>query len=185
MSVRAGISSTTVVSGCLASSEHFFTQSLIALPYGGLQKTVCPPPRLSQSVVCYGKVPVALVIGLISAGIEGEVKLRIQLVKERLRRRPVHSSGREHDFCIHFISPHNLCLYKNGLIRDLVAVGNFYLHIICYSDTLVRRWEANVENAPTVEDVAKNDDIQTPEEVVRRFGVGFDAGDYDSMQYEY
>lgn len=27
--------------------------------------------------------------------------------------------------------------------------------------------------------------IQTPEEVVRRFGVGFDAGDYDSMQYEY
>ena len=54
-----------------------------------------------------------------------------------------------------------------------------------YSDTLVRRWEANVENAPTVEDVAKNDDIQTPEEVVRRFGVGFDAGDYDSMQYEY
>ena len=42
-----------------------------------------------------------------------------------------------------------------------------------------------MENAPTVEDVAKNDDIQTPEEVVRRFGVGFDAGDYDSMQYEY
>ena len=42
-----------------------------------------------------------------------------------------------------------------------------------------------MENAPTVEDVVKNDDIQTPEEVVRRFGVGFDAGDYDSMQYEY
>ena len=80
---------------------------------------------------------------------------------------------------------------RNGKSRNRISTYISRLNLsqvdgaTTYSDTLVRRWEANVENAPTVEDVAKNDDIQTPEEVVRRFGVGFDAGDYDSMQYEY
>lgn len=54
-----------------------------------------------------------------------------------------------------------------------------------YSDTLVRRWEADVANAATVAEVEKNKDIETPADVVRRFGTGFDAGDYDSLQYEY
>lgn len=54
-----------------------------------------------------------------------------------------------------------------------------------YSDTLVRRWEADVENAETVAEVEENDDITVEAAVVRRFGTGFDAGDYDSMQYEY
>lgn len=54
-----------------------------------------------------------------------------------------------------------------------------------YSDTLIRRWESDVQNAATVEEVEENDDIETPVDVVRRFGTGFEAGDYDSMQYEY
>lgn len=54
-----------------------------------------------------------------------------------------------------------------------------------YSDTLVRRWEADVANAATVAEVEENKDIETPTDVVRRFGTGFDAGDYDSLQYEY
>ncbi len=54
-----------------------------------------------------------------------------------------------------------------------------------YSDTLVRRWEADVANATTVAEVEENKDIETPADVVRRFGTGFDAGDYDSLQYEY
>ncbi len=54
-----------------------------------------------------------------------------------------------------------------------------------YSDTLVRRWEADVANAATVAEVEENKDIETPAAVVRRFGTGFDAGDYDSLQYEY
>lgn len=54
-----------------------------------------------------------------------------------------------------------------------------------YSDTLVRRWKAQVENAETIEEVVENEDIETPEEVVRRFGMGFEAGEYESLQYEY
>ncbi len=54
-----------------------------------------------------------------------------------------------------------------------------------YSDTLVRRWEADVSNAETTKEVEDNDDIETPVDVVRRFGTGFSAGDYDSLQYEY
>lgn len=49
----------------------------------------------------------------------------------------------------------------------------------------MRRWEADVENAATVADVEKNSDIPVDTDVVRRFGTGFDEGDYDSMQYEY
>ena len=54
-----------------------------------------------------------------------------------------------------------------------------------YSDTLIRRWEANVENAETVEEVEQNQDIKTPPEVVRKYGTGFTAGDYNSLEYEY
>lgn len=80
---------------------------------------------------------------------------------------------------------------RNGKSRNRISTYISRLNLnqvseaTTYSDTLVRRWEADVENATTVEEVAQNEDIQTPEEVVRRFGVGFDAGDYDSMQYEY
>lgn len=43
VSVRAGSSITTMVFFRLASILHLRTQSLIARPYGGLQKTVSPP----------------------------------------------------------------------------------------------------------------------------------------------
>lgn len=133
MSVRAGISNTTVVSGCLASSEHFFTQSLIARPYGGLQKTVCPP-RLLQSIVRFGKVSGAFMIGLVSAGVEGEVKLRVQFIKECLRCRPVHNLGREHDFGIHLF--HLIVdLLENGLICNLLVVSDFDFHAVCNLDS--------------------------------------------------
>lgn len=54
-----------------------------------------------------------------------------------------------------------------------------------YSDTLIRRWEANVENAETVAEVEQNPDIKTSPEAVRKYGTGFTAGDYDSLEYEY
>lgn len=54
-----------------------------------------------------------------------------------------------------------------------------------YSDTLIRRWEAEVENAETVQEAAKNDDIVVSVETMRRFGMGFSDGDYDVMQSEY
>lgn len=54
-----------------------------------------------------------------------------------------------------------------------------------YSDTLIRRWEAEVENAETVQEAAKNDDIAVSVETMRRFGMGFSDGDYDVMQSEY
>lgn len=54
-----------------------------------------------------------------------------------------------------------------------------------YSDTLVRRWESQVENAESVEEVENNSDIKTPVEVVRRFGLGFSDSDYDVMEAEY
>lgn len=54
-----------------------------------------------------------------------------------------------------------------------------------YSDTIARRYEAQVENAETFEAVASNPDIETPVSVVRRFGTGYTAGEYDSLQYEY
>ena len=54
-----------------------------------------------------------------------------------------------------------------------------------YSDTLVKRWEAEVENAETAAQADQNDDITVPIEVIRRFGTGFTDGDYDSLEYEY
>lgn len=54
-----------------------------------------------------------------------------------------------------------------------------------YSDTLIRRWEAEVENVETVQEAAKNDDIVVSVETMRRFGMGFSDGDYDVMQSEY
>ena len=70
---------------------------------------------------------------------------------------------------------------RNGKSRNRISTYISRLNLnqvseaTTYSDTLVRRWEADVENATTVEEVAQNEDIQTPEEVVRRFGVGFDG----------
>lgn len=80
---------------------------------------------------------------------------------------------------------------RNGRSRNRIStyVSKLNLNQVdgctTYSDTLVKRWEAGVENADTVADVEANDDITVPADVVRRFGTGFDAGDYDSMQYEY
>lgn len=80
---------------------------------------------------------------------------------------------------------------RNGKSRNRIStyVSKLNLNQVdgrtTYSDTLVRRWEADVENAATVADVEQNDDISVETDVVRRFGTGFDAGDYDSMQYEY
>lgn len=80
---------------------------------------------------------------------------------------------------------------RNGKSRNRIStyVSKLNLNQVdgrtTYSDTLVRRWEADVENATTVADVEKNDDIPVETDVVRRFGTGFEEGDYDSMQYEY
>ena len=54
-----------------------------------------------------------------------------------------------------------------------------------YSDTLIRRSEAEVENATTIQDVIDNDDIKTDIEMIRRFGLGFSDGDYNTLQGEY
>ena len=54
-----------------------------------------------------------------------------------------------------------------------------------YSDTLIRRWEAEVENAETVQEAVQNEDIKVTLETMRRFGMGFTDGDYDVMQSEY
>lgn len=80
---------------------------------------------------------------------------------------------------------------RNGKSRNRISTYVSRLNLsqvdgrTTYSDTLVRRWEADVENAETVADIEKNDDISVSVDVVRRFGTGFDEGDYDSMQYEY
>ena len=54
-----------------------------------------------------------------------------------------------------------------------------------YSDTLIKRSDAEVENAATIQDVIDNDDIETSIEVIRRFGLGFSDGDYNTLQGEY
>ncbi len=80
---------------------------------------------------------------------------------------------------------------RNGKSRNRISTYVSKLNLAhmgagtTYSDTLIRRWESDVANAATVADVKENGDIETPANVVRRFGTGFDAGDYDSLQYEY
>lgn len=80
---------------------------------------------------------------------------------------------------------------RNGRSRNRIStyVSKLNLNQVdgctTYSDTLVKRWEADVKNASTVAEVEQNKDIATPTDVVRRFGTGFSEGDYDSMQYEY
>lgn len=80
---------------------------------------------------------------------------------------------------------------RNGRSRNRIStyVSKLNLNQVdgctTYSDTLVKRWEADVENASTVAEVEQNNDIAVPMDVVRRFGTGFSEGDYDSMQYEY
>ena len=49
-----------------------------------------------------------------------------------------------------------------------------------YSDTLIRRWEAQVENAESIDE-----DIEISEETIRRFGLGFDDNAYKVMENEY
>ncbi len=80
---------------------------------------------------------------------------------------------------------------RNGRSRNRIStyVSKLNLNQVdgctTYSDTLIKRWEADVENAETVAEVEANEDITVAADVVRRFGTGFEAGDYDSMQYEY
>lgn len=54
-----------------------------------------------------------------------------------------------------------------------------------YSDTLIRRWEAQVENAESIESAANNSDIQISKETIQRFGLGFDDNAYKVMENEY
>lgn len=54
-----------------------------------------------------------------------------------------------------------------------------------YSDTLIRRWEAEVENAESIKDIEENEDIEISVETIRRFGMGFEEKDYDVMANEY
>lgn len=65
-----------------------------------------------------------------------------------------------------------------------------------YSDTIVKRFEESEEQKAAAEAKAAEEErlLKTvegrvesgvDEEVVRRFGPGFDSGDYDVMQYEY
>lgn len=54
-----------------------------------------------------------------------------------------------------------------------------------YSDTLVRRWEAQVENAENINQVKDNEDIDVDIETVHRFGLGFTDGEYGALQAEY
>jgi len=54
-----------------------------------------------------------------------------------------------------------------------------------YTDTIIRRSEAAVENAATLQDVEQNEDNKNFMEAVRRFGLGFNEGDYDTLQSEY
>lgn len=69
-------------------------------------------------------------IGLVGAGVEGEVKLRVQLIKERLWRCPVHSLGREHDLGIHLF--HLIVdLLENGLICNLLVISDLDFHTVC------------------------------------------------------
>ena len=51
-----------------------------------------PFPCLRQPIVHFSKIAVAFVIGLVSAGIKGEVEFRIQLVKKFLWRFPIHGA---------------------------------------------------------------------------------------------
>lgn len=54
-----------------------------------------------------------------------------------------------------------------------------------YSDTLIRRWEAQVENAESIDEAINNQDIEISEETIRRFGLGFDDNAYKVMENEY
>lgn len=54
-----------------------------------------------------------------------------------------------------------------------------------YSDTLVKRYEDQVENAKSAAEAEENKNITVEQETIRRFGLGFKDGEYDSLQYEY
>lgn len=54
-----------------------------------------------------------------------------------------------------------------------------------YSDTLVRRFESDVENEESIQEVVDNNDVTTDSEVIRRFGLGFSDSDYNTLQSEY
>lgn len=91
VSVRAGSSMTTRVSLRLASILHLRTHSGIALPYGGLQNTVFPPPLMIECAVFSGKVFWAFVVRVAACRVQREVKLRVELVKQFLWGLPIHA----------------------------------------------------------------------------------------------
>lgn len=80
---------------------------------------------------------------------------------------------------------------RNGYSRNRISTYVSKLNLnpdkecTTYSDTLIRRWESDVANAESVKDAVDNSDTVTSKEVIRRFGVGFTDGEYDSLQYEY
>lgn len=93
---------------------------------------------------------------------------------------------------------------RGGQSRNRISTYISRLNLACaggtttYSDTLVKRWadediEAEAQAAEEAEKEPEEEPEAEPEEaappvaedVVRRFGSGFEPGDYESMQYEY
>lgn len=91
VSVRAGRSMTTRVPLRLASMLHLRTHSAIALPYGGLQNTVSPPPCMIECAVFGCIVFLALVVRRAGSRVQSEVKFVIQLGEQVGWRLPVHA----------------------------------------------------------------------------------------------
>lgn len=80
---------------------------------------------------------------------------------------------------------------RNGKSRNRISTYVSKLNLVredgvtTYSDTLVKRWESDVKNPEAKAEEQQPDEKQIPDDVVRRFGTGFNPEDYDSMQYEY
>ena len=73
----------------------------MARPYGGLQKTLYPPPIFRKSVIFNSIVFLTLRILVGTAGIQVEMELRIQLGEERGWRRPLVRPAGKQSFCHH------------------------------------------------------------------------------------
>ena len=54
-----------------------------------------------------------------------------------------------------------------------------------YADTILTRKANKTENAPSIDAAAKNPEIGTSIDTIRRFGLGFKDEDYEALQYEY
>lgn len=54
-----------------------------------------------------------------------------------------------------------------------------------YSDTLIDRWESQAESVDNIGDTEQLEKVAITEETMRRFGTGFNDGEYETLQYEY